>query len=87
MTGWKWVRIRNGSRELREPIDDAYMVHAVVEPACTRGHYWWTTWGHTSDVGGYACSLKDAIRLAEDHARESEAKYQARLRHAEGGTT
>ena len=88
-TKCRWVRLENGSRELREPSSDGseYMVLALVEPACTRRHYWWTTWGHTPDVGGYAFSLKDAISLAEYHARESEAKYQARLRHAEGGTT
>ena len=83
-TKWKWVRLKNRSRELRGLDGGEDMIHAVVEPACTRGHYWWTTWGHTPDVGGYAFSLKDAISLAEYHAREAEVNYRARMSQADG---
>ena len=59
----KWRRRKNGSWELR----DGEMLRAVIEPARTRGHYWWTTWGeHNPDLAGYAFSRKSAEeRLAE----------------------
>ena len=55
----KWARKRNGSWELRE----GDLLHAVMEPAIARGHWWWTTWGMRPDAGGYAFSGPDPISV------------------------
>lgn len=55
----KWRRRPNGTRELYVGDGD---VIAVMEPARIRGHWWWTTWGHTvPDLAGYCWSQGAAI--------------------------